>query len=141
MCQSPALPPTTRAAGRVPVPLCEGPSSWPPSSTHRTGSGNFIHRKHRARHVVLALFCFVLRFHLLGRERKSWEGGGHTEAEGERQSQADSSLRVEPDTGLDPMTLTSRPEPKPRVGCSTDQVTCPHPAINSSYNPSEWFYM
>ena len=41
-------------------------------------------------------------------------------AEGESELQADSPLSMEPHTELDPMTLRSQPEPKPRVGCSTD---------------------
>jgi len=44
-------------------------------------------------------------------------GGG---AEGERESQADSPLSSEPDTGLDPITLRSEPEPKPRGRHPTD---------------------
>lgn len=70
--QSPALPPTTQATGRVPVPLCERPLPSPPSSTHLTGSGNFMHRKHRARHVVLALFCFKISF--TWKREKEWGG-------------------------------------------------------------------
>ena len=34
--------------------------------------------------------------------------------------QADSLLNREPNMGLDHTTLRSRPEPKPRVRCSTD---------------------
>ena len=48
--------------------------------------------------------------------------------EGEGESQADSTLSVEPIVGLDLMTLRSRPEPKSRVGCLTDLATqAPHP--------------
>ena len=39
------------------------------------------------------------------------------------ESQADSMLNVEPDMSLDPRTLRSQPEPKPRVGHSTDCAT------------------
>lgn len=44
-------------------------------------------------------------------------GGG---AERERESQANSRLNVEPNTGLSPRTPTSSPESKSRVGRSTD---------------------
>ena len=37
--------------------------------------------------------------------------------ERERELEADSGLNAEPDTGLDPRTLRSQPEPKPRVKC------------------------
>ena len=41
--------------------------------------------------------------------------GGGAEGEGERESQADSPLSMEPDMGLDLTTLKSWPEPKSRV--------------------------
>ena len=40
--------------------------------------------------------------------------------EGERESQADFPLSMEPDMGLDLMTLRSQPELKPRIRCSTN---------------------
>jgi len=43
---------------------------------------------------------------------------GKREREGE--SQANSVLSTEPSVGLNLMTLGSRPELKPRVGCLTD---------------------
>jgi len=50
-------------------------------------------------------------------------------AEGERESQADSTLNTEPDAGLDPGILRSLPEPKPRIrlltNCAT-QAPCVH---------------
>ena len=43
------------------------------------------------------------------------------------ESQADSVLSTEPNVRLDPMSLRSRPEPKPRIDCSTDRATSvPH---------------
>ena len=45
------------------------------------------------------------------------------EGERERESQADSLLSLEPQAGLDPRTLRSRPEPKSRVGYLTDSAT------------------
>ena len=41
----------------------------------------------------------------------------------ERESQADPTLSTEPETGLEPMTLRSRPEPKPQARCSADYTT------------------
>jgi len=43
--------------------------------------------------------------------------------ERERQSEVDSTLSAEPDVGLDPMTLRSKSELKPRFGCSIDCAT------------------
>ena len=40
-----------------------------------------------------------------------------------RESQVDLTLSMEPDMGLDFMTLRSQPESKPRVGCLTDYTT------------------
>ena len=40
------------------------------------------------------------------------QAGGGTEGEEERESQAYSTLNMEPDVGLDPITLGSCPEPK-----------------------------
>jgi len=48
-------------------------------------------------------FVFFLRFYLFERERERARGG----AEGK--GEADSALSEEPDTGLDPTTLRSRP--------------------------------
>ena len=46
--------------------------------------------------------------------------------EKERESQADSTLSVvEPDLGLNLVTLRSQPETKPRVGGSTVSSRCP----------------
>ena len=60
-------------------------------------------------------------------------GGG---AEGERESQAGLTLSTEPfagepEVGLDPMTLVSRPEPKSSVGRS--QVPYPQPTEPPRY--------
>ena len=49
--------------------------------------------------------------------------GGEAEEEGKRESQADSALSMEPDSGLHLMTLRSGPEPKPKAGCLTDCAT------------------
>ena len=54
------------------------------------------------------------------RERKR-EGDRERGREGER-SQARSILSVEPNMGLDPTTLGSWPEPKPRVGYLTSRA-------------------
>ena len=51
---------------------------------------------------------FFLRFYLFERERESRQAGEAAEGEGE----AGSPLSREPDVGLDPTTLGSRPEPK-----------------------------
>jgi len=46
--------------------------------------------------------------------------GGGADEERERESQADA---IQPNAGLDPTTMRSRPEPKPRVGHLTDCTT------------------
>ena len=45
---------------------------------------------------------------------------GGAEREREKESQADSTLSMELNAGLDLTTLRSGPEPKSRVRCSTD---------------------
>ena len=66
-------------------------------------------------------FFFFLIFTL---ETEHREVG--TEGEGKRESQADSHS-TEPDSRLNPTTLRSWPELKPRVGCSTYWATqAPH---------------
>ena len=56
--------------------------------------------------------------------------GGEAEEKGERESQADSALSVEPDSELNPKALTSLPEPKSRVGhlphCTTQAPLYAH---------------
>ena len=52
-----------------------------------------------------------------------WAGEEHREREGERESQAGSTLSAEPDTGLNLTTVKSWPELKSRVGHSTDWAT------------------
>ena len=54
--------------------------------------------------------------------RESVQVGGWTERERERgrESQAGFTLSTEPKVGLDPKTLGSRPELKPRVRCFMD---------------------
>ena len=47
-------------------------------------------------------------------------GGERAQGQRERESQAGFTLSAEPDAGLDPTTLRSRPELKSRVGYSTD---------------------
>ena len=47
-------------------------------------------------------------------------GRGNGRWRGKRESQADFLLSVEPDMGLDPKTMRSRPEPKSRDGHLTD---------------------
>ena len=54
-----------------------------------------------------------------------WVGGG---AEGEN-PQADSLLSLEHDAGPDLMTLRSWPEPKSRVGCSTELPRYPYTGL------------
>jgi len=54
------------------------------------------------------LFSFKDFIHLRERPRDRAQGGGGAQGEGE----SDSPLRVEPNLGLDPRTLRSRPEPK-----------------------------
>ena len=53
--------------------------------------------------------------------RERWQGTWVAEGEGE--SQADSTLSREPDAGLDPTTLRSRSELKSRVRGLTDCTT------------------
>ena len=48
---------------------------------------------------------------------------GGREGQRERESQADSLLRAEPDVGLHPMTLRPSAELKSPVRCLTDQAT------------------
>ena len=55
---------------------------------------------------------------LKGRESTRGRGRGRR-----RESQADTPLSAEPDWGLDPMTLRSRPEPKSGVRRLTDWAT------------------
>ena len=68
---------------------------------------------------------------ILERERESMIRG--TKVGGrERESQADSSLSVQPDLGLNPMTLGSWPVPKSRVGCLTNwAIQCPLARLDS----------
>ena len=65
--------------------------------------------------VRVFLFCFVLCFG----ERERVRARFRVRAEGGRdgESSAGSPLSREPDAGLDPITLRSRPEPKSRVRC------------------------
>lgn len=67
-------------------------------------------------HAGFAHLFIFKDFFILERERAR-EG---TEGEGERECQADSALSVELNSGLDPTTLRSRPESKPRLRCSSD---------------------
>ena len=57
------------------------------------------------------------------RERAQEPGAGQRERERESQSQADSVMSVEPNTGLDPTTPGSWPEPKSRIRHSTYWAT------------------
>ena len=59
---------------------------------------------------------------MLERESKHGLGVGG-EWEGERESQADPALTMEPITGLSLMILKSQPEPKPKVGPLTHWTT------------------
>ena len=65
------------------------------------------------------MFIYFEREREREREREN-VSGGEAEREGERESQAGSMLSVEPHAGLDPVTVSSRPEPISRVGCLTD---------------------
>ena len=65
--------------------------------------------------------------YLFEREGGNLCSGG--EAEGERESQTDSSLRMELDLGLRLMTLGSQPELKSRVRPLTDCTTQVPPVI------------
>ena len=60
------------------------------------------------------------RFVYFERERVCVQAGGGAEAEGGRESQADSSPSVEPYVELNILILRSRCEWKPKVGCSTN---------------------
>ena len=48
------------------------------------------------------------------------EQGGEVEEKGERDSQTDFLLSMEPDLGLDPRTIRSQPEPKSKFSHLTD---------------------
>ena len=78
--------------------------------------------------LYLFIYLFVYLFIYL-RERA--RAGGW--AEGERESQADSALSRDPDVGLGPTTLRSRPELKPRVRHVTDWAP--------RHSKAVWFYM
>ena len=60
---------------------------------------------------------FFLNIFERERERESTSRG---KGQKERESQAGSVLSTEPDTGLDPMSLESWPEPKSSVARSID---------------------
>ena len=64
---------------------------------------------------------------------------GGTEGEEKRESPAGSTLNAEPPLGLNPTTLRTWPEPKPRVGHSTDWAT-QAPLPGSLFKPSLLFY-
>lgn len=65
--------------------------------------------------AFIYLFVRSIYFYFREREREGASGGG---AKGEGESpQADSPLSWEPGSRLDPRTLRSLSEPKPRVGC------------------------
>ena len=73
-------------------------------------------------------FCFlkILFIYLRegGKEHMCIRGGVQGEGEGGRKrSPADSPVIIEPNVGLHPTTLKSRPEPKSRVKCSTHGAT------------------
>lgn len=76
------------------------------------GMQNIIYTK------VWGSISFADLFILEGKrvERAQARGG----VEGEKESQAESPLSVEPEAELCLMTLRSWPEQKPRVGCSTE---------------------
>ena len=59
----------------------------------------------------------------MGKRRREGEREKGRGAEGERESQAGSSLSTQPDLGLNPLTLGSWPGQKWRVRCSTGQAT------------------
>ena len=73
-------------------------------------------------------YLFILKFYLLEREQeraharatKNWWGG---EGGGQREKRIPNRLAMELDAGLNPMTSRPRPEPKPRLRCSTDCAT------------------
>ena len=66
-----------------------------------------------AGHYEINGLQFFLKTDLFILERVRAQRGGHSERE--REFQADATLSIEPDTGLNLMTLRSRPELKPRV--------------------------
>ena len=73
------------------------------------------------------LFSFLKKniFIYLNRESAHTRARGGAEGKGERErdSQADTIFRMEPRTGLNPMTPRPELELKPRIGCSTDRTT------------------
>lgn len=71
--------------------------------------------------LIYFIYFIVVVFKILiiwERERE-WSGRG----EEDRESEADSTLRAEPDAGLDLTSLRAPLELKPRVGHSTDRAT------------------
>ena len=68
--------------------------------------------------IFILFILFYLFFYL--RECEQERG-----AEGERESQAGSTLSAEPNVGHDPLTLGSQPELKSRVGHSPEPPRCP----------------
>lgn len=66
-------------------------------------------------HFILTSICFLWDFG--GDLEHKWEG------ERERESQANCSLSMEPNTGLNLIPLSSSPDPKPRIGCLTSCAT------------------
>ena len=71
-------------------------------------------------HLPNSYLFFLKKIYLFILKREGECGGG---AEGERESQADSTLSTEPDMGLGLTTLRSWPGWKPRVGSSTNWAT------------------
>ena len=71
----------------------------------------------------MCLFSFFFKIYILEEEREHAHRG-RGEGRGRRRENPkqipDSKLSVEPHPGLDPMTLRSRPELKPRVRHLTD---------------------
>ena len=75
-----------------------------------------LHTTHTHIFFLPYFFFNVYLFTLRERERESTlVSKGGTEGEGERESQAGSTLSTEPDMGLNLMTGRSQPEPISRV--------------------------
>ena len=77
---------------------------------------------HYYRPILRSSFFFFFQDLFIYLREKESRGGSRGRG-GEKESQTDSTLSMKPNVGLDPRTLKSWPEAKPRVRSSTDYAT------------------